>query len=526
MLFAVFGTTILVRWIFKMCRQRLLLTILIVSLATRSSILTAVEPSVPPLKSGFAERDITPEIGMERPGGYGKSFHTTLHDPCKVRAAVFDDGNDRVAIVSVDALIVRRVLVEAARSEIHEKSGIAPEAILIHATHSHSSGPTGMIYPGEFDHASKEIQDLAYKQSSTADRKYVEHVQNQIVSAVIDANAKRSASTISFGSGHEDQVAFNRRFFMSNGITQTHPRAGNPEILGVAGPTDPEVGVIGVWNEQGELTGCIVNFSCHATASPPGISANYIYYVEQVIRGAFGKNCILVFLAGASGDVTQVENVTDYVGRPAEESSRFVGGRVGAEAVKVLLSEPRSDSVDVAFRTKILNIPRRRPSAERVKRSQEIVAKEPGDVGRTVWTFAKEIVLLDAKLEKEPVAKVEVQAVQIGPAILLTDPAEFFCQFGLDIKAASPFPFTFPVSLANGCVGYVPTEEAFGKRGGGYETRLTSYSNLTITAGKQMVDAAVGLAKRMTPDDVPKRAPAAKFNKNAWEYGSVPPELN
>ena len=148
------------------------------------------------------------------------------------------------------------------------------------------------------------------------------------------------------------------------------------------------------------------------------------------------------------------------------------------------------------------------------------------EVGRTAWTFAKEILLLDARLKKEPVAEVEVQAVQIGPAILLTDPAEFFCQLGLDIKQGSPFPFTFPVSLANGCVGYVPTEEAFGRRGGGYETRLTSYSNLQITAGTEMVDAAVRLAKSMVPGEIPTRAAAPPFQKNAWEYGAVPPELD
>ena len=476
--------------------------------------------------SGFAERDVTPEIGMERPGGYGKAFHTILHDPCKVRAAVFGDGETRVAIVSVDALLVRRVLVQSARRRIKQQCGISPDAVLIHATHSHSSGPTGMIYPGEYDHASEAVQELAYEKSSTADPKYVEHLENQIVAAVCAADDSRTSVTANIGRGIEDQVAFNRRFFMQNGYTHTHPRPGNPGIIEPAGPTDPEVGVIGVWDADGELIGCIVNFVCHATASPPGISANYIYYVEQVIRGVFGEEAIVVFLAGASGDVTQVENVTPYARRGAEESSRFVGGCVGAEAVKVLLREPRGALVPLAYSVKVLEIPRRPPSPERLARCRELVRQEPREVGVTEWTFAKEIVLLDARLQREPAAEAEVQAIQVGPAVFLTDPAEFFCQLGLDIKAGSRFPFTFPVSLANGCVGYVPTPDAFGPRGGGYETRLTGYSNLEITAGTQLVDAAVELSHDLAPGETPTRPAAPPFADVGWAYGSVPPELN
>ena len=98
------------------------------------------------------------------------------------------------------------------------------------------------------------------------------------------------------------------------------------------------------------------------------------------------------------------------------------------------------------------------------------------------------------------------------------------------MRRASRFAVTFPVSYANGDVGYVPTEEAFSPSGGGYETRLTSYSNLAIDAGKRITEGCLDLASALHPGAMPEppRAPAfgSSGGPQAWSYGNLPPELS
>ncbi len=475
-------------------------------------------------KAGFAEGDITPAAGLEIPGGYGKAFHQKFSDPCKVRAAVFDDGQKRVAFVGVDALMVPRALVERARLEIRARCGIEPEAVLIGASHSHSSGPVGMVQPGEYDGASDLVRKLAYQDSSCANAAYLDLVRTRMVEAVERASATRAEARCAVGAGQEDQAAYNRRFRMKNGLTFTHPGKGNPDIQEVAGPIDPQVGVVGVWDAQDKLLGCLVNYACHATTGASGSSANWIYHLEKVVRGAFHPGVVVVFLQGFAGDVTQVDNLDPYNYRYGKGSGQFVGGRVGAEVVKVLTGLEPGAIGPVDAKARVLELPRRAPDPERVKRCREIVLKKMEEAGHAEWTFAKEIVLLDAALAKQPVMPAEVQAIQVGPAVFLTNPGEVFCQFGLDLKKRCGFAFTFPVELANGCIGYIPTEEALGEHGGGYETRLTSYSNLVPEAGRRLNEAALELARQLQPGAVPRPPKAPPFSA-PWPYGNVPPEL-
>lgn len=479
------------------------------------------------LKAGFAERDITPDIGMEEPGGYGKVYHRTFHDPCKVRAVVFDDGNQRVALVGIDLLLITRHLTKEARAEIQKRCGIKGENVLIGASHSHSSGPIGMAEPGDFENAPPLVQDLYFKKSTTSNPGYTQLLKKQIVEAVVAADATRVDAKAAVGYGHEDKVAFNRRLRMKSGLTFSHPGAGNPDVLGYAGPIDPQVGVVGVWDLKNNLLGVVVNFACHATTSPGGISANWPSAMEQTLRGATGNAALpVVFLQGASGDITQVDNLTKFQNPAPAEWWQIVGGRVGAEAYKTLLLIRRgaSTNITVDIRSKVWNVKRRLPTPEKVKRALEIVQTPQTRDNATEWTFAKETVLLDAVAKVRPEEEVEVQAIQVGPAVFVSNPAEYFVQYGLDIKQGSKFPFTFPVELANGCTGYVPTEEAFGPNGGGYETRLTSYSNLEISAGRQFADTGITLANQMTPGPVPQPLPAPPF-RAPWSYGNLAPEV-
>lgn len=468
-------------------------------------------------RAGFAEMDITPAIGSEIPGNYRKQFHKALHDPCKVRAAYLENSGKAVCLIGLDALMVPAHLVEKVRARVPNVE------LLIGASHSHSSGPVGMVQPGEYDHALPEIQDLAYKQSSAADPAYLKWVEDQTVRAIEAARKNALESRWGFGAGKEDAAIFNRRFVMKNGPTITHPRAGNPDIVKAAGPVDGTVSVLGVFNDSKQLTGCVVNYSCHATTSPAGISANWIYYMERVIRGAFGEAVVVVFLQGFSGDVTQVDNLDTTETPSGEDYAKRVGGRVGAEAVKVLLSMHPGPPQPITTATKRFVEGRRIPGEERVAKARATLAQPGLNPASAEWVFAKEIVLLDAQLAKTRAVPVEMMAIAIGPMVFVSAPGEMFVELGLAIRKASRFPFTSPVSLANGCVGYVPTLEAFSSTGGGYEQRLSSYTNLVPDAGPRMVREAIRLIDSLSPSPVSKRAAGSPFTA-AWDYGNVGPD--
>lgn len=480
------------------------------------------------MKAGFAEADITPPIGVEMPGNFGKNYITAIRDPLLVRAAAFDDGACPLAFVSVDTCeIESRLFFDAVGAAIAARTGIPAGNVLIATTHTHSGGPLASLHPREFADAPDDVRTLITHYTTHADPTYLDHAVQQTITAICEAWRNRVPAHLSVGSGHEATVAFCRRFRMKNGRTFTHPGKGNPDIVAPDGPIDPEVGVLAAWDERGQLLGCIVNYACHCTTmGGTAASADYVTPLAQTVRGAFGAQAVVLFLPGAMGDITQVDNQSLRLPEFGPAASQRVGMSVGAEAIKVLTSAEQGDGFALAARMETLTLNRRRPSSARVADCHAHVDEGlRSGTHDSPWHFSKEIVILDWLCAKSPTVQIDVRALQVGPAVFLSNASEYFARSGLLIKAASPFPFTYIASLAGSCIGYVPPAECFGPNGGGYETVLNSYSNMEVGAEQMIREASIRLAQSLTPGDAPRPAQIEQ-RKAEWNYGNMPPELD
>ncbi|RJS84277.1 hypothetical protein CW706_04345 [Candidatus Bathyarchaeota archaeon] len=479
------------------------------------------------MKVGFSTVDITPPLGSEVPGYFTKRFFYDIHDPLHVKAAVFESEETRVALVSVDALSIKASIVKFGRELAEEMTGIPADHIMVAATHTHSGGPTVEWASNQKEiirySSNPELIRKILKNAPEADPEYLRFLSYKIASAVMLADKHKTNAKCAVGIGKEFTVSFNRRFRMKNGRQMTHPGKGNPNIVEPAGPIDPDVGVLSVWDSYGSFLGCIVNFTCHGTTmNGVEYSADWPYYLDKTIRSIMGWNSTVIFLNGACGDVTQVDNQSMREMEFGEKWSMRVGQKVGAEALKVIADAEPADLKPIKATRRFIRIEKRKVPPERLRQAYEIVSSEMLH-NDPRWLFARDIILLNEWIKIEPAVRCEIQAVQIGPAVFISNPAELFCQLGLEIKSASKFPFTFIVELANGCIGYVPTEESMGPSGGGYEVRMGMHSFLIPSAGRIIVEESIKLINSLVPGEVPEAPKVSEVGK-PWSYGSVGPE--
>jgi hypothetical protein len=436
---------------------------------------------IPMPQVGFGVADITPKVGAQMPGGFFKRTGKGIRDKLLAVACVITDGTTPVALVGIDTLFITRPTVDAARRAIAKATKIPGDNVLIGASHTHSGGP------------------IATCLGCDADPEYLEQVAKAIASAVTDAWNSLHASEVGIGTGTENAISFNRRFLMRDGREITHPgKPGTPhhkEIVEPAGPIDPEVGVLAVRSagDKPKITGIVLNFACHSTVvGGDQFSADYAGYLRKHLKAHYGDTVPVVFLLGPCGDITQVDNQSTAV-EFGPDYANMMGLKLAGATIRTIGRMTWLKDVLTAATTETATVAiRPEPDADR-----ERPAFGLGSGNDIEQAYANERKLVAEERKKTPKIACEVQAVRIGTLGIVTNGAEYFCEYGIRIKRASQAPVTWVVTLANEWIGYVPTAQAF--VGGGYEPRTARSSKLAIDAGQRLLEAALKALGKVKP---------------------------
>jgi hypothetical protein len=433
------------------------------------------------LQVGFGSGDITPDPGMQMPGGFFKRTGKGVRDRCLAVACVAHDGERTVALVGIDTLFITRAITDAARRAIFQATKIPGDAVLVGANHTHSGGPITSCL------------------GCDADAAYEARVERGIVAAVTAAWGSLHAAEIGVGTGQEAGISFNRRFLMRDGREITHPGTpGTPhhaDIVAPAGPIDPDVGVLAARTPGGKVTGVVVSFACHSTVvGGDQFSPDYAGYLRKHLQAHFGAATPVVFLLGPCGDITQVDNLSAHV-QFGPDYADMMGMKLAGEAARVIRRLAWLKEARVAAAAQIVPLSiRPEPDPDR-ERPPFGLGGDNSKEQRIEAVYAEERRLVAEERRRTPQIAAEVQAVRIGPLGVVSNGAEYFCEYGLRIKKASRHPFTWVASLANEWLGYVPTAQAF--VAGGYEPRTARSSKLAIDAGQRILETSLKALHRV-----------------------------
>jgi hypothetical protein len=223
----------------------------------------------PALEAGFAEVDITPQVGGANPtvylAGFGPNRKATgVHDPLKARAFVLWSGKQKIAVVSADLVGLFHASVVRVRKEL---PGYA--YVLVSSTHNHE-GPDVLGLWG------------ASPLQSGVDPAYLRRVEKQIVRAVRAAEGGLKKVRASVGSVRAPELLRDARL----------PVVKHDELVALQ---FKDAG-------GGKTAGVVVQWNCHPEllgGKNTLLSADHVGYTVRRLAGRY--SCPVVYLSGTVG---------------------------------------------------------------------------------------------------------------------------------------------------------------------------------------------------------------------------------
>lgn len=393
------------------------------------------------LRAGVAKVDITPDVTKGLPIVGHRRTVFEIRDPLRAGVLLLDDGETQAAIVTLDTIGAWDEMVLLARQRIEKLTSIPAANIMVTASHNHSG-------PG-FD----------------ADSAWGKSLIDKLGIAAKNAAATMKPVTVGYG---EDRIGF--------GINRRKVIDGRAVVrLNPDGPNDQRVKVLR-FDDGGSLTplAVIMHAVCHPCfftwgdkGSPPypngypRLSADFPGEAQSFVEMCYGDKTSALFLQGCAGDIRP--NLPGYPYRCADEADiQWAGRDLGSAVVRSLARG--------VTRERLAN----RGSYYAIRVASTKVSL-PGKTGRI---------------------EAELQAMKIGPYLLLTMPGEPMVEYGFKLEnAIEDRAITIIVGYANGNIGYIATEAAYNV--GGYEPNT---SKLLPEAEALILDELSRLADRVIGD--------------------------
>ncbi|MEN6644261.1 MAG: GNAT family N-acetyltransferase [Armatimonadia bacterium] len=400
-------------------------------------------------------------------------------------AALVIEGDQRVALVSVDALLVPGHIVRAAVDRLAAAERLPAGNVIVCGTHTHHA-PSTLDYLG-----------------CTSNKEYLRRIEEGIVLAVTkavlaleDPQAGPNATQVELllGLAQEATIGRNSRLLLRDGMIGWWGYI-EEDALHPTGPYDPDLYVLALRRSDGSLAGLAFNHSVHniGALAPDVFSPAFYGHAAQELERRCGA--ITAFLPGAFGST---HNIT-YSGSgisPAECAHRVTEAAQEAlrDARPILMGpvrvlrkrfnyrlrefdEAREEAAVKVYSEKYF--PQVAEGQQQVFRQQRLEMQAAPDQERSTW----------------------LTAIRLGDVALVGVPGEMFARLGLDLRHRSPFRHTLIVGLANDELGYIPDRQAI--EDGGYQTWPGWHSPFAIGTGEAMVDQALEMLRELYDETQP-----------------------
>lgn len=386
------------------------------------------------LQVGVSKAVINPPMGAFIAGDKQNRRFSGVLDNLYVKAAVFYDGNESFALVTVDCIGLLYQDLLKIRGKVGTMDlGIpfSSEKIVISSTHTHS-GPDVVGLWGE-----------DYTQSGL-DPDYMDFLIKTTTEQIQIAASKLEKANAQYG----------RTEYGHNWVANICEE----EI-------DRSVTVLQFLNDKGQNILSLTNFACHPTyldAVYNEVSADYVAGFYQEMEKQMGGEHL--FIQGAIGGWIQPMDK----GVPYSEVLRRGSGLANA-AVSALKEGKNLQSASLSFRSKKIDLPVENEAWQQLA-AGGIIQRAISDVVET-----------------------EVVWFSIGEANFATHPGETAPIFGLQTKALMPEGPQFVLGLGQDALGYIVKPEYFEDQSLPHAPYLTRMSLGKFT-GQQIMKTLEDLA--------------------------------